>query len=361
MATYIFYISSFDGGGAESVFIRIANSLAKRQHKVIYIVDRNEGQLGNQLLKNIKLIVLEESNLLLKVLKVTKILTLTKFNRFFTTLNSPNLVGFFASVLSFTRSKHYARIAAVHSTSIENTVSTKRRALLYVLGCLYKFFGNIICISDYIKEDLINNYAVSKDITFNIYNPQKLRNVAKNSKSHFPLTGKYNVLVVGRLVKQKNIDLIIEAFAAFQKKNKTAHLYILGTGTEINNLQKHAERLLVQNNVTFVGYVLDPSLFFSQCDLFILFSSWEGLPNVVLEALASDINIIISDVPGGGPELLDYGRYGRITTDKNVEELTKNMEEIKQFPMTINKKCKQEFLQRFDLENITDLYEDSIL
>ena len=95
----------------------------------------------------------------------------TKYDRFYTTLNGPNLIGFIVSKFVGNGKKHYARIAAVHSSSIKYSKSNRRIFLLRTLSLFYRYFENIICISDSIKYDLIDNYNVSQHRLVKIANP----------------------------------------------------------------------------------------------------------------------------------------------------------------------------------------------
>lgn len=357
MKHFVFFMTDFSGGGAESVLIRVANSLVGRRHGVTFIVKKNHGELSKNLDNRIKIIELKSNNILSDVAVVRYYLKKFNFERFYTTLDRPNLVGFLASALAGVRKKHFARVAAVHSEHILQTKFFKRKLLLRILGILYPVFGNLVSVSNAVKLDLINNYGVSDKKILKIYNPTK---PVKDSVP--PVLGNDNnslfrILVVGRLVKQKNVDKIISVYKRFREFETNSELVILGDGDDRPFLERLTVDLKVDDSVKLLGFVENPAYYFQQSDVFILFSSWEGLPNVVLDALLHNVQIIVSDAPGGSCELTDNGRFGRVVANEDEQALLQAMIAAKSNPMKIDYIAKQKFLRNFDLECVTDLYE----
>ena len=82
MKHFIFYITDFSGGGAESVFTRVANSLVRRRHDVTFIVKKNHGELSKNLDGQIKIIELKSNNILFDVILVKGYLEKFNFERF---------------------------------------------------------------------------------------------------------------------------------------------------------------------------------------------------------------------------------------------------------------------------------------
>lgn len=360
MKRYVFYISDFGGGGAESVFIRVANSLVQRRNHVTFIVNEVRGELLITVDARINIKKLNSNNIFSHIFLLRNYLKNNDFERFYTTLNYPNLVGFFASILAGTKNKHFARVAAVHSESISQTKIFKRKVLLRTLGFLYPMFGNLVSVSEAVKMDLINKFWVPEQRIIKIFNPTKPTVNSGPSPRLRDHNSPFKILVVGRLVKQKNVDKIVNVFSRFLEFEINSEIVILGDGEDRSYLERLAVDLKIENKVKFMGFVENPSYYFQQSDLFILFSSWEGLPNVVLDALVHDVQIIVSDAPGGSCELTDNGRYGRIVANEDEHALLQAMISAKSKPMQVDNIAKQEFLHQFSLERITDLYEGAV-
>lgn len=119
------------------------------------------------------------------------------------------------------------------------------------------------------------------------------------------------ILNVGTLKKQKNHELLLRAFARLNQPAKT--LMIVGEGAESTTLKSLAQELGIQDQVRFPGFQNKTAAFYQTADLFALSSNYEGMPNVLGEALASGINIVSTDCPSGPREILEAGLYGRLT------------------------------------------------
>ena len=119
------------------------------------------------------------------------------------------------------------------------------------------------------------------------------------------------VLAVGRLAKQKNFRLLIEAFAEVVSV-ESAKLIILGEGGERRRLQHTIERLKLSEHVQLIGRSENPYSYMSRCDVFVLSSDYEGLPNVLIEALQCGCNVVSTDCPHGPKEILGNGRWGTL-------------------------------------------------
>ena len=357
MSHFIFYLSDFSGGGAESVIVRISNEMILRNNSVTIIVDRIGGVMHSMIDPKIEIIPLTAKSTLKKIFFISGLLRTQKFERFYTTLNKPNLVGFLSSCIAGKRKKHYARIAAVHSMSLKHTKSYKRKLLLFILTLTYRWFGNIVSVSEEVSLDLIKNYKVTENRIDKIYNPIKTVTNLESQNQIKPNGDTYLVLVVGRLVKQKNVNQIIDVFNQFEKCYQKVELNILGDGPELENLKLLTKKYGLTDKIIFRGYIKNPDFYFQNSDLFILFSSWEGLPNVVLDALNFDLQIIVSDAPGGSKELVNYGRFGFITPVGDASALLDTMHLAKNNPIDVCKTEKRTFLKKFDIDNITSLYE----
>ena len=122
--------------------------------------------------------------------------------------------------------------------------------------------------------------------------------------------GSFAVGTMGRLHKQKGIDIFLEAMPSVLEKYSKCTFEIAGDGPEKKNLAALSEKLGIQDRVRFAGTV--PSIqFLSGLDVFVLASRWEGMPNVVLEAMALGKPVAAAAV-GGVTDLIENGIDGLI-------------------------------------------------
>ncbi len=118
------------------------------------------------------------------------------------------------------------------------------------------------------------------------------------------------VVFTGRLHPQKNLDVLLDAWPAVARQTP-AHLVLVGDGVERPRLQTRAQALGIADRVHFAGAVDDPAEHLRAADLFVLPSLAEGMSNSLLEAMATGLPCLASEI-GGNTDLIDEGRTGRL-------------------------------------------------
>ncbi|MGD8430478.1 MAG: glycosyltransferase [Ectothiorhodospiraceae bacterium] len=117
------------------------------------------------------------------------------------------------------------------------------------------------------------------------------------------------ILAVGRLTRAKDFPTLIRAFARVAA-DRPCRLIILGEGKERAALRQLAVDCGVDSLVELPGYRVNPYAWMSRASVFVLSSAWEGMPNVLIEALACGTPVVATDCPYGPREILEQGRYG---------------------------------------------------
>ena len=129
----------------------------------------------------------------------------------------------------------------------------------------------------------------------------------RNESNTFPKI----ILAVGRLIEQKNFLMLIRAFAEVRSQ-LDVRLILLGDGPQREKICELIDSLKIEEAVSMPGWVDNPYSFMASADLFVMSSSWEGCPNVLLEALACGCSVVSTDCPSGPSEILEHGRWGRL-------------------------------------------------
>lgn len=184
------------------------------------------------------------------------------------------------------------------------------------------------------KENLVHygipekkNYIMPMSVSeLRIIN-EKERIPNKNDlKIRYGICGKKTFLFVGRLVPEKNVALLVEAFAELKKTQPDTALLIIGDGVEMGNLKKKAENLLV-SDVHFMGYVTFPEIveFYKAADVFVLPSQYEPWGLVINEAMIMGLPVIVSDKVGCRKDLVIEGKNGYLFKNGSKNELLKVM------------------------------------
>lgn len=130
-----------------------------------------------------------------------------------------------------------------------------------------------------------------------------------------------DIVTFGRLEKQKNHKLLIDAYAQVCEKF-TDNLYIYGEGPLREELQNYIVQKGLEKRVFLPGSVCNVNEILAGAKLFALTSNYEGMPNALMEALAVGVPSISTDCPVGGPEMLFSGELsGYLVPCGDVEEL----------------------------------------
>lgn len=137
------------------------------------------------------------------------------------------------------------------------------------------------------------------------------------------------IVAAGRLSRQKNFTQLLKAFA-LMRRTASARLVILGSGPEQERqkLLRLARELGIARDLWLAGYQPNPFKFFARARLFAMTSRWEGCSNVLIEALACGLPVVVTDHPGGPRELLDRHEAGRIVPVDDVEATAHAMLEM---------------------------------
>lgn len=137
--------------------------------------------------------------------------------------------------------------------------------------------------------------------------------------------GQIGLLAVGDLIQRKNHQAILRALAQLDDRFK---LIICGTGVEENNLKVLARSLGLQESISFLGFRNDIDKIMNACDVFVFPSIHEGLPVSVMEAMASGLPVVASDIRGIAPDLIQDGQTGLLVKDADPSELSRAIARI---------------------------------
>lgn len=179
------------------------------------------------------------------------------------------------------------------------THSSKAR---FVFRNLYKLTTKVICVSNAVKEFLIEISEIQPQKGFVLYNP-----VTKPNKYQNDSTGNFTVICVGRLEKIKNQQLLIKGFSKIE--NKKAQLILVGDGRERANLEQLIVDLNCEKNITITGFSSDIGKYLSKSNLFVLPSLSEGFGIAAIEAMLLGLPCLCSNV-GGIPEFITENETG---------------------------------------------------
>jgi len=143
----------------------------------------------------------------------------------------------------------------------------------------------------------------------------------------------FTVVAVGRLSREKGFDLLLEAVAGLVSQGKDIRLLIMGEGGLRESLLAQASELGISDRLLMSGYIPDAGRYLSRFGCFAIPSLTEGLPMVLLEAMAAGVPIVASRV-GGMPEVLEHGRAGVLAEPGDAAALGEGIAGIMDQPAT---------------------------
>jgi glycosyltransferase involved in cell wall biosynthesis len=197
-------------------------------------------------------------------------------------------------------------------------VKWKRRFLGPLLRRQYATADAVVAVSSGVADALAKATGLPRERIAVVHNPvvdSTLEAMATESVAHPWLAASEPpvVLGVGRLVEQKGFATLIRAVAE-ASRTRQLRLIILGSGSEATrrSLLELADGLGCGDAVELPGFMHNPFAWMARADVFVLSSLHEGLPAVLIQALACGCPVVSTDCPSGPSEILEGGRYGRL-------------------------------------------------
>jgi glycosyltransferase involved in cell wall biosynthesis len=158
--------------------------------------------------------------------------------------------------------------------------------------------------------------------------------------------------VIGRLSPEKGVDVALRVHQLVRRRFPEARLVVAGEGPEQRRLQQDAARLGLGASIEWLGYSDDVRELYRRLTVLILPSRSEGLPNVLLEAMAHGVPVVATAV-GGVPEVAAHGRTGFLAAADDVEGLAALIERIVADPALraeLAARAREEVAARFSLD-----------
>ena len=177
-----------------------------------------------------------------------------------------------------------------------------------------------------------------------IYNPLTLKQgeAATGNSKKFLTIGRFTPL-------HKGIDILIKAFNLFAKKNNEWHLDIVGEGSEESTFRRLIKEHQLEDRITIHPFTNQIQDYYSHAQIYVLSSRWEGMPLVLVEAMAHGLPIISSDLPVSKEIMGDFGMYFK---NGDIEDLAQRMEEATHIDWQAKSKEAIAVAQLFDIKNI---------
>jgi glycosyltransferase involved in cell wall biosynthesis len=297
------FIPGFGGGGAENVFIILANHWARSGVHVDYLVCNGAGPMRKRLDDSVNIIELgmNHSRAFRRLLYAKQVANYCRKEKpafILSTLPYCNQTILLGRVLFGLGHTQVIVREANSLANIRKSGALSTAFNFFMMRWLYPKADCITANSDNTLNELEQEIKTPVSKHALVRNPvvvHELRSIPKDELK--------TILGCGRLLDQKDFATLVRAVGIVKKAHR-CRLVIIGDGPERARLEVLAESLEF-DSATFQlpGFVDNTEDYYRQADVFVLPSKWEGLPNVVLEALSYGLPVVATDCSGGTREI----------------------------------------------------------
>ncbi|MFB5282767.1 glycosyltransferase [Peribacillus sp. Hz7] len=332
----LFLITSLGGGGAEKVLIDLVKNLDPLKYEITVQTVLDEGIYIKQLPKHVKYkTIIKQKNKYKRSILI----------RLFYYILSPKFIyekyiksnydieiafleGICTKFISASTNKNAKKYAWIH-TDLSNQFAIKKvyNSFKSIVSS-YRQFDEIMFVSESAKEGFKKRFGYFENtrILYNIVDPKQIVEKGKLDIPEKSTKDKFRIVTVGRLVKEKGYDRLLEVHKSLINEGFKYELWIIGDGIEKNSLINFIETNNLNENVKLFGFQKNPYRYMSKCDLFVCSSRVEGFSTVVTEALILKLPIVTTNCSGMN-ELLGNGEYG-VITENSTDGLYKGLKNI---------------------------------
>lgn len=342
-AKIAFFMPNFEVGGIEVSFKQLCNNLITKIEKVDLVYCENTGPLKKDFHQKVNLISLNAIRIIPLIWAIKKYFDNHQPDVFITSMYMLGNVSIIARLLSKSNPKIIIGARSSFSKIIESESNILKGTILKLLSrILFPLADQIISVSKGVENDLSKNLQINSNLIKTIYNPVLDH---RHNRDNLPLPNhrwftdtnrNYKILIcIGRLSDEKGFADVISVISEIHDKHEL-RLIILGEGKLEIKLAQQIWELKLSKKIQIINFQQNYLSYLAHSDIFVLNSKFEGLPAVLIEAMALKLKIVSSDCDFGPREILENGKYGILfpTGDLNalkesILKSIKNNEQIK--------------------------------
>ena len=350
-------------GGADNSLKRLVTNLNLKKFSITF-VSLNKSILVTELKNKVKFINLKSYRAIYSILKLRNIVQdyrkLNKFKKIivFSNQNFGNIISFISLMGIKNIKKIFIDRNHLDELSYSNNVVKifKNNLIKILIKIIYKHADLVIGISKKLSLDL-SKFTNAKVKT--IYSPAYDLDIIKKATKKIYLKKKYKYIInVSRFTPRKDHYTTLKGFAIASKKIKNLKLILIGYGPEYEKIKYFIKKLKIKKKVMILKRTKNPYPYIKKSNLLVLSSKYEGMGNVLVEAILLNTPVISSNCNAGPSEILSNGKGGDLFKVSDYEELSKKI--ILHFENEDLLKKKLQFakkkLFRFDIKKNAKIY-----
>lgn len=313
------FMPTLTPGGAERVMVNLARGFVAQGHPVDFVLAKAEGVYIEDLPPSVRVVDLDSPARLQTLRSLPRLVTYLRRERphaLLAALNHANIVALAARQLAGVPTRVVVSIHNTISSEQRRAANGRDRLLPWLAARSYPAAQGIVAVSGGVADDFCRATGTPRAQLRVVYNPvitPELSALAAEEVEH-PWFGAGQVPVilgVGRLEYQKDFSTLIRAFGQLRRE-RPARLVILGEGSERPLLEALIHELGLQGQVWLAGHQRNPYAYMAKAAVFALSSRYEGLPTVMIEALALGLPVVSTDCPHGPAEIVAHAQSGAL-------------------------------------------------
>lgn len=325
MLKILFMIHDLSVGGAEKVLVNLVNNLDREKFDIT-VISLFGGGVNEQFLRNdiryksIFKKIFRGNSILMKLFtpkQLHKLFVKEKYDIEVSYLEGPS-----ARIISGCPDKSTKLVSWIHvEQHTKEIASGSFRSYEESKQC-YSKFHNIICVSEYVKNDFLSIYPDIKNIEV-LYNTNETAEIIAKSKEAVTedcfKNNEIKLIGVGKIVPVKGFDKLARIHKRLKDMGYQIHTYVLGVGDDRKKIEAYLDGNSISDSFSFLGYQTNPYKYVSKCDIFVCASIAEGFSTAATEALIVGTPVVTTDVSGMKEMLGENNEYGIVVeNDENA-------------------------------------------
>lgn len=321
-----FFLPDLLGGGGQRVVLNLVNFLGQRGRDVDLVLAFGRGEFVEQVDDSVTLVDLETP----KIPGVGAAACLPRFVRYLRARDPDVLLSalMYANTVALAAHEIAGTDGAViptEHTTFGMQTGLKDRFVISLAKRFYPRANQVVAVSEGVKRSVLAATELQDSDVTVVYNPvvtPEIHRCANERVDHEWFRDDLAVILgVGRLESEKNFSDLVRAFARIARERDDVRLMILGNGSKKDALRELSVEFGVGDKVSLPGHVDNPYKYMRNASVFALSSVREGLPTVLIEAMACGSSVVATDCPHGPAEILDEGKYGLLVPMNDDEAL----------------------------------------
>jgi glycosyltransferase involved in cell wall biosynthesis len=324
------FVATSGHSGVDRVIGNLVRQLDDWGVRVDLLRIRNHGpDLGTEALRHVRAVDLGAAHVSSSLPALVRYLRQERPRAMLTDKDRVNRTAILARKLSGVSCRLAVRVGTTVSANLASRSALERWRQRTSIRRLYPMADCVLVPSAGVAEDMAAYTGIDRRHVRVIRSPivtPELLSRARAPVDHPWLEEKQVpvVLGVGELGHRKDFETLVRAFALVRRE-RPCRLVVLGRGRRRDSLLALAAELGVADDVALPGFDPNPYAYMARADLFVLSSRWEGMPVVLIEALAVRTPVVSTDCPSGPREILAGSRLGALVPVGGVEPMARAM------------------------------------